>query len=83
MISGPTRVFALARIADVMRAAAARTFVEERVGDARLDQDARAGQADLARVHVLPGDGLRRGVEVGVGADDERRLAAELGARPA
>ena len=40
---------------------------------------ARAGQADLSCVVVLPGGLLRRRVDVGVVEDDERVLAAELG----
>ena len=61
-----------------MWATASRTWPRKVVGDHLLDEHARAGKADLARVDVLARDGLRRGLQVGVGADDERRLAAEL-----
>ena len=43
------------------------------------DQDARAGEADLAGVVVLAGGLGRGGVEVGVGEHQQRALAAELG----
>ena len=43
-----------------------------------LDEEARAREADLARVVVLVGRGRRRRVEVGVVEHDERRLAPEL-----
>ena len=52
--------------------------LEERAGDRLLDEQARAGEADLARVVVLAGRLARRCLEVAVGEDEERALAAEL-----
>jgi hypothetical protein len=43
-----------------------------------LDQEPRAGEADLAGVVVLPGRLFRGRVEIGVPEDDERALAPEL-----
>ena len=43
-----------------------------------MDEQAGAGEADLARVVVLVGGGRGRRVEVGVLEHDERRLPAEL-----
>ena len=61
------------------RSTAAWKRVEELVADGGLDEQPRAGEADLTRVVVLAG-GLRGGgVEVGVGEHDQRSLAAELG----
>ncbi len=53
--------------------------VEELDAHARLDQQSGAGEADLAGVVVLAGRLARRGIEVGVGEDDEGAFAAELG----
>ena len=52
--------------------------LEEPVGDRLLDEEARAGQAHLARVVVLPGRLPRSRLEVGVGEDEQRALPAEL-----
>jgi hypothetical protein len=52
--------------------------VQELVPHGRLDEEARPGEADLPGVVVLL-DGLgHRGVQVGVGEDEHRRLAAEF-----
>src|SRR4029077_19824996 len=53
--------------------------LEELVGNRLLDEQARAGEADLACVVVLARAGSGGGLEFGVGEDDERPLAAELG----
>ena len=53
--------------------------LEERVVDRGVDEEPGAGEADLPRVVVHPRGGRGGGVEVGVGEDDERALAAELG----
>src|SRR5208282_1611441 len=48
------------------------------IGNRRVNEQSRACQANLPRVQVLPGGGLRGRVEVGVGTDYIRRLATEL-----
>src|SRR5882757_3034272 len=68
----------LARIADRHLRSGRTELRQELIGDFRIGKDARAGETDLARVEVLSRRGLRCGVEVGVRAYDERRLAAEL-----
>ena len=58
---------------------AAANFVGELVGDRLLDDEALGGDAALAVVLVARAHGRRRrGVEVGVGEDDERVRAAQL-----
>ena len=53
-------------------------LLEEDVADAVLDEEARAGEAHLARVVVLAGRLARGRVDVGVLEHDEGVLAAEL-----
>ena len=55
----------------------------ELVGDRLLDQEPGAGQADLPGVVVLLDREVDGQVQVGVGEDQQRRLAAELEAEPA
>ena len=53
--------------------------LEERVGDALLQEQARPGHAALARRAKDPGDGaIDRAFQIGVVKDDERRLATEF-----
>ena len=68
----------LARVADLDALDVVVEALRNVVDDRALDEQARPGQANLARVVVLVGGGGRRGVEVGVLEHDERRLAAEL-----
>ena len=77
-ISGPYVVGGLARIADDDLGDARPQALEERLEHRLLDQQARPGEAHLPGVVVLVGGGRGGGVEVGVGEDEERRLAAEL-----
>ena len=66
------------RVAEHVLVREALEEVEERVGDARLDQQARACEAHLAGVVVLP-RGLTSGrFEVGVREDEERPLSSQL-----
>src|SRR5205807_1607171 len=53
-------------------------FREELVRDFGINEDAGAREADLGGIEVLAGGGLRGGIEVGIGADDEWGFAAEL-----
>ena len=68
----------VARVADLDLGCPCFEPLQELVEDRGLDEEARAGQAHLARVVVLVGRGRRRRVEVRVLEHDERRLAAEL-----
>ena len=52
---------------------------EELLADRFLDEQARAGEAHLARVVELPRRPVRSGVEIAVGEHDQRTLATELG----
>lgn len=52
--------------------------LQEFAGDALLNENPRAGETDLAGVAVLVRDGLSRGIQVGVGKNDEGRLASQL-----
>ena len=78
VISGPDVGVGLAGVSEL----AARHSLEEALGelvsDGLLHKEARSGKADLACVVVLVGRLLDRSVEIGVGEDEERRLAAEL-----
>jgi hypothetical protein len=47
-------------------------LLKKRPGDRLFDQDTGTGEAHLARVSVLTGNSLGSGIEVGIGADDER-----------
>ena len=68
----------VARVAEHVLVREAVEELEERLADALLHQQARAGEAHLAGVVVLPGGLARRRLEVGVGEDEQRPLAAEL-----
>ena len=67
------------RIADAEGVHAALQLLDEAVVDRFLDEEARAGAADLALVEPDRVDhAFDRRIEVGIVEDDERRLAAEL-----
>ena len=72
----------VARVAELALRHAREEALVELVRDRLLHEQAGAGEADLAGVVVLVGRGLDRRVEIGVGEDHERALAAELEARP-
>lgn len=62
---------------------AAGELVDELLLAFAVDVEARVGRADLAGVERRPGEVARDGgVDVGVGRDDARRLAAELQGEP-
>ena len=67
-----------ARIAELAVGHSLEEALGELVGDGLLDEEARRGEADLARMVVLIGRLLDSCVEIGIGEDEERRLAAEL-----
>ncbi len=52
--------------------------LDEAVADALLDQDARAGEADLAGIVELADRRVDRKLEIAIGKDDEGRFAAEF-----
>jgi hypothetical protein len=67
------------RIADAHRARACSERLDEPVLHARVREQARARAADLALVREdAPERGLDDLIQVRIGEDDERRLAAEL-----
>src|SRR5216683_2264130 len=68
----------LTRIANYHLRRGSAELGEELVGDFRFGQDARSREAYLACVEILTGSSFRGGIEVGVGAHDEGRLATEL-----
>src|SRR5271166_193662 len=68
----------LARIADRHGAGRSAKPILKIVSDRGVHEDPRTRQADLPRVQVLSGGGLRGRIKVGVGAYDVGRLAAEL-----
>src|SRR5437899_2288245 len=53
-------------------------FREKFVSNLGINEDSGAGEADLGGIEILAGGGLRGGIEVGIGADDEWGFAAEL-----
>lgn len=65
-----------------MRIARARSdALDDLVVDTFMDENPRAGRADLAGIEEYPGRGrgrAHRGVEIGIWKDDVRRLAAKL-----
>ena len=68
---------------DAQRAHAIANLCDERLGDALLHQQARAGAADLSLIEPDAVDqAFDRAVEIGVFEDDERRLAAQLEREP-
>ena len=60
----------VARVAEDVLVGEAVEELEELVGDRLLDEQARAGEADLAGVVVLARGGAGGGLEIGVGEDD-------------
>ena len=68
----------VARVAEHVRVRVAAEALQERLADRLLDEQPRAGEADLAGVVVLARGLLGGRVEVGVGEHDQRALAAEL-----
>ena len=78
-MSGPSCTSRIEAVADADRLAEFRQPLNEFIVNAALDEQPRAGDADLAGVGV---DAHRRArhrhVEIGVGEDDVRRLAAEF-----
>ena len=71
------------RRADAQRAHAVANFRDERLGDALLHQQARAGAANLSLVEPDAIDQAFDGaVEVGIFENDERRLAAQFERKP-
>ena len=67
------------RVADLDRHGAADELADEAVVDGALDEQARAGRADLAGAGEDADEGAVDGrLEVGVGEDDVGALAAEL-----
>src|SRR6516225_2685676 len=48
----------------------------ELVGNFRINQDSRPRKADLSGVEILSGSSLRGSIEICIGTDDKRRLAA-------
>ena len=76
---GPVSALRVVRAAEADRAGAFDQPVDELVVDALLDQQPRAGRADLAGVQEHGRQGEVQGdLEVGVGEDDVGVLAAEL-----
>ena len=69
----------VARVAEHVLVGEAVEELEEALRDRLLDEQARAGEADLTGVVVLAGRLPRRRLEVAVGEHEERALAAELG----
>src|SRR6516162_3508012 len=50
----------------------------ELVGNFRINQDSRPREADLSGVEILSGSSLRGSIEICIGTDDKRRLAAHF-----
>ena len=66
-------------VADPHRAHAPRQLCGERIMDARVDIEAIGGGAGLADIaHLGDHRAIDRGIDIGVGADDEGRIAAEF-----
>ena len=78
-MSGETVVRVVARVAEHVGVGVAVEALEELVRDRLLDEQARAGEAHLPGVVVLAGGLGGGGLDVGVGEDDQRALAAQLG----